>query len=372
MANQLPPMLKHYDRLAAVAVLAALLVSLIFLVVKGVELQQEVNEYDGVLEAGQPSKSQLTPAENATDLALVSAVAKPEAARFLPVTADPAMANLATVERRLLCVNCTKPIAWGVEKCPFCNGNQPKEEKIDLAAVDSDGDGIPDVEELKLKLNPQDGTDVDLDADKDGFTNIEEYLAKTDMNDPKSHPGYETRIVLEGIEGTKLNFRATNKMALPSIIVNGKSEPQMSVTFVPVEENGELGTAQVRVKNGQEIGKTGFVFVRYTEKSEILRGEKGEMITSVNVSVIDLKRVADGKEIATVFFDPKNPKWPGDPLIEQRATLKFDVPNVKPVVVAPGGTFAVKGEKYTVLDVDAEKKTVRIRKNATNKEFNLK
>ena len=72
------------------------------------------------------------------------------------------------------------------------------------------------------------------------------------------------------------------------------------------------------------------------------------------------------------MWDKNNPEWPGDPLIEQRATLEFDVPDLKPITVAPGGKFSVKGEEYAVLSVDAEKKTVRIKKNATNTEFELK
>lgn len=374
MANQLPPFLKHYDRLAAVAVLAILLVSLGFLVLKGVNLQQEVSQYDADLESGQPSTKQLTPVENAADLALIAMVEKPDAATLLAKQESPDRPNLGTPERRLLCVKCVKPIAWGAEKCAFCGAVQPKEEKIDLAAVDSDGDGIPDVEELKLKLNPQDGNDVDLDNDNDGFTNIEEYLAKTDMNDAKSHPGYESRFVLKDIKGTKLRIRATNKMQLPSTKdAEGKTVTHYQLTFVSVDEEGNPGTKPVRAKDGEAIGKTGFIFVRYNElpKKQIQVGEH-KQTRFVDVSTIELKRVADGKKVTTVIWDENNPEWPGDPLLEQRATLEFDVPDVAPVVVAPGQTFTVKGEKYAVLSVDAEKKVVRIQKNATKEEFVLK
>ena len=373
MANQLPPFLRHYDRLAAVTALTLLLVSLIFLVWKGVSLRQEVSEYNADIEAGQPSKAQVTPADNAADLALVAAVAKPAAEALLANQTDMTLANLGTPERRLLCVKCTKPIAWGAEKCAFCAAVQPKEEKIDLAAVDSDGDGIPDVEELKLKLNPNDGNDADADNDNDGFSNLEEYQAQTDMNDAKSHPGYETRIALKGIEGTKLKLRAINKMARPSTVVDGKTIPHHQVTFVSVDDEGNVGKTPIRVNDGGKIGKTGFIFVRFNElpKKEIRVG-KHQQLRFVDVSTVELKREADGKEITTVFFDENNPDWPGDPLLEQRATLEFDVPGVKSVVVAPGGTFTVKGEKYAVLSVDAEKKVVRIEKNANKKVFELK
>src|SRR5207249_8142664 len=45
--------------------------------------------------------------------------------------------------------------------------------------ADSDGDGIPDDWELAHSLNPYDANDASLDADGDGMTNWEEYMAGT-------------------------------------------------------------------------------------------------------------------------------------------------------------------------------------------------
>jgi hypothetical protein len=44
------------------------------------------------------------------------------------------------------------------------------------APVDSDGDGMPDDWEKQRGLNPRDPSDGAGDADKNGYTNIEEYL----------------------------------------------------------------------------------------------------------------------------------------------------------------------------------------------------
>lgn len=41
---------------------------------------------------------------------------------------------------------------------------------------DTDNDGMPDAWETKKGLNPKDATDASTDRDKDGYTNIEEYL----------------------------------------------------------------------------------------------------------------------------------------------------------------------------------------------------
>ena len=48
------------------------------------------------------------------------------------------------------------------------------------APQDSDNDGMPDEWELKFKLTPKDATDAAKDTDKDGYTNVEEYLNGTD------------------------------------------------------------------------------------------------------------------------------------------------------------------------------------------------
>ena len=48
------------------------------------------------------------------------------------------------------------------------------------APEDSDNDGMPDEWEVKFQLNPHDATDATQDKDKDGYTNVEEYLNGTD------------------------------------------------------------------------------------------------------------------------------------------------------------------------------------------------
>ena len=55
-----------------------------------------------------------------------------------------------------------------------------------LADPDSDGDGMPDAWETAHGLNPNSAADAALDADHDGMTNLQEYLAGTDPQDPAS------------------------------------------------------------------------------------------------------------------------------------------------------------------------------------------
>ena len=48
------------------------------------------------------------------------------------------------------------------------------------APLDSDSDGMPDEWEEKYGLDPQDASNTSTDNDNDGYTNIEEYLNRTD------------------------------------------------------------------------------------------------------------------------------------------------------------------------------------------------
>lgn len=54
----------------------------------------------------------------------------------------------------------------------------------EIATLDSDGDGITDLEELRNGLNPYDASDADNDADGDGLSNGEEDDYGTTINDP--------------------------------------------------------------------------------------------------------------------------------------------------------------------------------------------
>lgn len=91
-------------------------------------------------------------------------------------------------EERIRCYNpaCAKPIPFDAKICPFCKTKQP--EPIDKNTLDSDEDGIPNVIEQKYGLDPYDKVDAYLDLDGDGFLNIEEYQAGTDMANAEDSP----------------------------------------------------------------------------------------------------------------------------------------------------------------------------------------
>ncbi len=78
------------------------------------------------------------------------------------------------------------------DNCPF--HPNPTQTDTDGDALgnacdaDDDNDGVPDSFEIANGFDPLDAADASEDADGDGFTNLEEFKADSDPNDPGSIP----------------------------------------------------------------------------------------------------------------------------------------------------------------------------------------
>ena len=57
------------------------------------------------------------------------------------------------------------------------------DETPDISDSDDDEDGMPDTWETNNALNPLDAADASLDSDGDGLTNLQEHQRNTDPND---------------------------------------------------------------------------------------------------------------------------------------------------------------------------------------------
>lgn len=119
-----------------------------------------------------------------------------------------------------LCPYCSRvipakyfPTGDGADKCPFPDCGKVLHAPYNSSqesVQDSDEDGIPDKEEARLGLNPQDGTDAAADSDDDGFSNYEEYIYKTDLKNSLKRPPYHEKLFVRPIVRAKLPFRLKN------------------------------------------------------------------------------------------------------------------------------------------------------------------
>ena len=209
----------------------------------------------------------------------------------------------------------------GKKKCSACNAplNYVPPEVYELSSTaqslkDTDNDGIPDDEEKKAGLNPQNPNDADADLDKDGFSNKEEYRLGTMMNNAKSRPSYATKLFVKEIHETPIGIKITR-----FINDNDEKNPEKwtvqlaSVTVIrrktsrgKVTETRNQRTFKVR--KGREVKKAGTDGHTYVVEQIIPKfGDKDG--NRVNISTVVLKRVDTGELYTATpgqdFIDPK-------------------------------------------------------------------
>lgn len=105
--------------------------------------------------------------------------------------------------------------SWGTDETLSITGAWPELDPGN-APADGDRDGIPDAWEKTHGLNPADAGDSRMDPDNDGYTNIEEYLNRTD---PRQYVDYRATVTKRRVwrqRGAKRLQPAT-----PSITLGG-------------------------------------------------------------------------------------------------------------------------------------------------------
>lgn len=339
----------HYEWLVAgLGVVALVLGATFYVMALGEEEESTVASNVAQVERMKPAETGVKPID------MTSLQSASKLTRTPPVTAEvpEKTESFLASERRVLC-KCKKAISGDVKKvpaCPFC-GEKQQEEKV--VALDADNDGLPDEWEKKYGLNAADAADANADTDNDGFTNLEEFLAKTDPTDPKDHPDYLDSLKVQlPLKETYMPFVFTKANKIPAgwrlEFFDSKKK----------DDYGRMGRTFTAVI-GDEIGKSGFILKGYEKKEEkrAIKGGQG-MVKAVDVSEATLERKTDGKVVKLVVVtDKKKAKLTP---VDVQATLTYERGVVKNFEVVPGSELDLNGTKYRVVEIKAVGKGAKV------------
>lgn len=178
---------EHYEKLAVVIVLVALLGSALFLWWRIGGAYRALNEAS--LDQATIGLRPYTPVDPDQF--------KPFADKLeSPPQIAPRDHHLLVSELRVVSVNpeVPTPIPYAAMVCPWTQFPQPE-----IGQRDTTGDGIPDEWYVSFGLDPFDPTIASRDMDGDGFTVREEFEAGTSPVDPDDHPPYAARLRLRRV-----------------------------------------------------------------------------------------------------------------------------------------------------------------------------
>ncbi len=195
---------------------------------------------------------------------------------------------------------------------------------------DGDGDGIPNLIEEEQGLDPRNPEDALWDKDNDGFSNLFEYLSKTLMDDPKSHPPMWYRLFIKEFRNIVLPVRL---MAVNTNSSDDKNEWMVQISEFDLKSNSK-GKDKGMFAIGQEVrGIDGRNYIIEDIDLRQQRKKIGETETVDDQSIVKLKQVN------------------GDVVITMQVGKEVLSPTVKAIVVDSGNITANPTGREYVLDV---------------------
>lgn len=341
----------HYEWIAlAVAVIALVAGGVFYAMALGEDADEAAASAVANVARMKPTETGVKAVDMSAMESASSITRKPQTSADVSETAESFLAS----ERRVHCKKCTKAIPGDIRicpQCPFCGEKQEEEKKV---VLDADGDGMPDEWEKRYGLNSGDASDANADADGDGFTNLEEFQAKTDPTDKKDHPDYlDSLKVTLPLKETYMPFIFTAANKIPAgwrcefFFPNSKDDSGYG-------RKGLKATAVI----GEEIAGSGFVLKGY-EKKEAKRAIKGGqgLMKTVDVSEVTVERKSDSKVMKLVVAGSLKAK-PAP--VDVQATLTYERGTVQTIEVVPGSEINLNGSKYRVVEVKAAGKGAKV------------
>lgn len=349
----------HWDWLVMGAGVAVLLLSLVVLVGR-----LDVSPEDGALrcemrlKAAKPANEGVPPA----DMTIFNSVMRTAKAPPAMMEVDSLKASFLASGTRIVCKaekdavgadgkpvkGCGRPVPIDAKSCPFCLVVQD-------TGITKEEEGVKRMRDWSARYGVDVIKNPDVDTDKDGFTDAEEYEFASnggisDPTDANSHPDYlESLFVVGQMKQTVLPFYLQMVMPIPG---------GYRFAFRDFAKKNAYGQPMVySVLKGEKIGDTGFEVVKLEKKIEerAVPGSKGRMKRKVEVQIVELFRKADGKKVVARLNERKVP-------LDRQVELSFRRGAEKKFTVKPGDAIKLFNKEFQIVsfggDINAPEVTV--------------
>lgn len=250
-------------------------------------------------------------------------------------------------------------------KCPLCTGDLPEpppEPKGPvISGIDTDEDGIPDSIEKQFGLNPNDANDANKDLDGDGFPNAFEFAAKTEINNPKSHPPLCFRLYVYKI------FRIPLGIKLKKLQERGDNRSEWDIQL-DVGVGKKARTKFCKLNDVVKVGNTDYKIIDCNMKQEEKFDEKTKTTVTTDKSEVVIQSLNGEDKIVMVadqtVYSPKETVYLRDAVDKKYYRLGLDE-------VFSLGDDKTGIEKYKLIQVDSGQNIVQLKSEADNKIYEV-
>lgn len=312
----------YYDKFIATVVMTSLVGVLVFLVVMLEQGYRLTADYTIRLQSFSPRYPEAT----SVDITGYSQAM----ARTMHVFTIPASNSIFVPENRIACPECQFPVPKTVlterEPCPFCEWRAPP-PPLD---ADYDMDDMWDSWETTEGLDPKDPDDGAEDPDADGFTNVEEFNARTRPLDAADRP-IDRMLYVDQIVAYPFPF------VFQTAMVNARGHRVFSINMNRRTHFKRLGDKLM-----------GYTLVAY--EPEVLQTvyKNGKPVQR------EASRLIVERDGCQVHLYPRMRSY------RHGARLGFPG-KVSPYSILPGQSIEVRGITYEIESIDPARKTTTIR-----------